>query len=120
LLFKSVEPLYRWFSEDLFAHLMTFSKELGTLVIFISAVAFLLITVYLVMKQAKRLPQRYVLETFDQDGMKIVIPELRIKFGTYQAAASYADMYTKLYKHKYQFRLLGVRDNISTLGRLHH
>ena len=120
LFFRSIEPLYRWLSENLFAHLMTFSKEFGALVIFVSAVVFLLITIYFVMKQAKRLPKRYVLETFDQDGKKMVIPELRITFGTYQAAASYAEMYTKLYKYKYKFRLLGVKDNFSTLGRLKH
>jgi hypothetical protein len=99
---------------------MTFSKEFGSLVVFVSAVAFLLITVYFLMKQAKKLPRCYVLETFDQDGTKTVIPELRIKFGTYQAAASYAEMYTRLYKYKYKFRLLGLKDNVSTLGRLHH
>ncbi|HZB74002.1 MAG TPA: hypothetical protein VE378_04585 [Nitrososphaeraceae archaeon] len=120
LFLKSIEPLYSWFSENLFAHLMTFSKELGALIVFVSAVAFLLITIYFVMKQAKKLPKRYVLETFDQDGKKTVIPELRITFGTYQAAASYAEYYTKLYKYKYKFRLLGIKDNISTLGRLKH
>lgn len=120
LLFKSIDPLYRWFSENLFAHLMTFSKEFGALVVFVSAVAFLLITIYFVMKQAKKLPERYVLETFDQDGKKTVIPELRIAFGTYQAAASYAEFYTKLYKYKYKFRLLGIKDNFSTLRRLNH
>jgi hypothetical protein len=120
LFFRSVEPLYRWFSENLLGHLMTFGKEFGALIIFISAVAFLLITIYFVMKQAKKLPQRYVIETFDQNGMKTVIPELRIKFGTYQAAASYAEMYTELFKYKYKFRLLGIKSNISTLRRLHH
>ena len=99
---------------------MTFSREFGALVVFVSAVVFLLITVYFVMKQAKKLPKSYVLETFDQDGKKIVIPELRITFGTYQVAASYAEMYTKLYKYKYKFRLLGIRNNFSTLGRLKH
>ena len=120
LFFKTIEPLYRWFSENLFAHLMTFSKEFGALIVFVSAVAFLLITVYFVMKQAKKLPKRYVLETFDQDGKKTVIPELRITFGTYQAAASYAEFYSRLYKYKYKFRLLGIKDNISILGRLKH
>ena len=120
LFLKSIEPFYRWFSENLFAHLMTFSREFGALVVFVSAVVFLLITVYFVMKQAKKLPKSYVLETIDQDGKKIVIQELRITFGTYQVAASYAEMYTKLYKYKYKFRLLGIRNNFSTLGRLKH
>ena len=57
-------------------------------VIFVSAVIFLLITIYFVLKQAKRLPKRYVLETFDQKGIRTVIPELRVTFATYQAAAN--------------------------------
>jgi hypothetical protein len=117
LLLKSVEFLYKWLSENLIAHIMTFGKEFGAVVVFISAVAFLLITIYFVMKQAKKLPGSYVLETFDQDGKRTVIPELRITFTTYQAAASYAEFYTKLYRDKYKFKLLGIKDNISILRR---
>jgi hypothetical protein len=120
LFFKSIELLYKWISENLLAHILTFGKEFGAVVVFISAVVFLLITVYFIMKQAKRLPKRYVLETLDQDGNKTVIPDLRVTFGTYQAAASYADFYTKLYEYKYKFRLLGIRDSISILGRFDH
>jgi hypothetical protein len=120
LLLKSIDPLYKWLSENLLAHVLTFSKEFGAVVVFISAVVFLLITVYFIMKQAKRLPKRYVIETFDQYGKKTIIPELRVTFNTYQAAASYADFYTKLYEYKYKFRLLGIRDSISVLRRLDH
>jgi hypothetical protein len=120
ILLRGIDPLYKWLSESLLAHVLTFGKEFGAVVVFISAVVFLLITVYFIMKQAKRLPKRYVLETFDQYGKKTVIPELRVTFGTYQAAASYADFYTKLYEYKYKFRLLGIRDSISVLRRLDH
>ena len=118
LLLRSIDPLYKGLSDNLLAHVLTFGKEFGAVVVFISAVVFLLITVYFIMRQAKRLPKRYILETFDQYGKKTVIPELRVTFGTYQAAASYADFYTKLYEYKYKFRLLGIRDSISVLRRL--
>jgi hypothetical protein len=118
LFFRSIDPLYKWLSENLLVHIMAFGKEFGAVVVFISAVVFLLITVYFIMRQAKRLPKRYLLETFDQDGRKTVIPELRVTFGTYQAAASYAEFYAKLYDYKYKFRLLGIRNSISILGRL--
>lgn len=117
LLLKSIDPIYKWLSENFLAHIMTFGKEFGAVVVFVSAVAFLLITVYFIMKQAKRLPRRYVLETFDQDGKRTVIPELRTAFATYQAAASYAEFYTKLYEDKFKFRLLGIKDDISILRR---
>ena len=119
LFFKSIDLLYKWISENFIAHILTFSKEFGAVVIFVSAVIFLLITIYFVLKQAKRLPKRYVLETFDQKGIRTVIPELRVTFATYQAAASYAEFYTKLYKEKYKFKLLGLKENFSTLRRLH-
>jgi hypothetical protein len=117
--FKSIDLLYKWISENFIAHVLTFSKEFGAVVIFISAVIFLLITIYFVLKQAKRLPKRYFLETFDHNGIRTVIPELRVTFATYQAAASYAEFYTKLYKEKYKFKLLGLKENFSILRRLH-
>ena len=119
LFLKSIDLLYKWISENFIAHVLTFSKEFGAVVVFISAVIFLLITIYFVLKQAKRLPKRYFLETFDQNGIRTVIPELRVTFATYQAAASYAEFYTKLYKEKYKFKLLGLKENFSTLRRLH-
>jgi hypothetical protein len=118
LLLRGIEPLYKWLSENLVAHIMTFGKEFGAIVAFISAVVFLLITVYFIMKQAKRLPNHYVLETLDQDGKRTLIPELRVTFATYQAAASYAEFYTRLYEDKYKFKLLGIKDRISIVGRL--
>ena len=119
LLLKGIDPLYKWLSENLLAHFMTFGKEFGAVLVFISAVVFLLITVYFVMKQARKLPRRYVLEALDQEGKKRLIPELRVTFATYQAAASYAEFYTKLYEDKYKFKLFGIKDKISIVRRLH-
>lgn len=118
LLLRSIDLLYKWLSENFLAHILTFGKEFGAVLIFISAVVFLLITVYFIMKQARKLPRRYVLEALDQEGKRILIPELRVTFATYQAAASYAEFYTKLYEDKYKFKLIGVKDKISIVGRL--
>jgi hypothetical protein len=119
LFFKGIDLLYKWLSENFLAHVLTFGKEFGAVLVFISAVVFLLITVYFVMKQARKLPRRYVLEALDQEGKRILIPELRVTFATYQAAASYAEFYTKLYEDKYKFKLLGIKDKISIVRRLH-
>jgi len=119
LLLKGIDPLYKWLSENFLAHILTFGKEFGAVLIFISAVVFLLITVYFIMKQARKLPRRYVLEALDQEGKRILIPELRVTFATYQAAASYAEFYTKLYEDKYKFKLIGIKDKISIVRRLH-
>ena len=120
VMLRAIDPLYKWFNENLLVHFMTFGKEFGAVVIFISAVAFLLITVYFIMKQAKKLPKHYVLEAHDQDDKLVVIPELRVAFATYQAAASYAEYYASLYKGEYRFKLIGVKDKISISGFLQH
>ena len=60
LLLRSLDLLYKWLSENFISHVMSFGKEFGAVLVFISAVAFLLITVYFVMKQARKLPRRYV------------------------------------------------------------
>ena len=119
ILLKSIDLLYKWLSENFLSHVMAFGKEFGAVLVFISAVVFLLITVYFIMKQAKRLPRRYELEALDQEGKRILIPELRVTFVTYQAAASYAEFYTKLYEDKYKFKLIGIKDKISIVRRLH-
>ena len=119
LLLKGIDPLYKWLSENFLAHILTFGKEFGAVLIFISAVVFLLITVYFIMKQARKLPRRYELEALDQEGKRTLIPELRVTFATYQAAASYAEFYTKLYEDKYKFKLIGIKDKISIVRRLH-
>ena len=119
LLLKSLDLPYKWLSENFISHVMTFGKEFGAVLVFISAIAFLLITVYFIMKQARKLPRRYVLEALDQDGKRTLIPELRVTFTTYQAAASYAEFYTKLYENKYKFKLIGIKDKISIVRRLH-
>ena len=117
LFVKTIDLLSKWLGENLIAHVMTFSKEFGALIVFVSAVVFLLITVYFIMKQAKRLPRRYELDAFDQDGNLRVVSELRTSFMTYQAAASFAEYYTKLYEEKYRFKVRGIRDNITILRR---
>ena len=119
ILFKSIDLLYKWLSENFLSHVMAFGKEFGAVLVFISAVVFLLITVYFIMKQAKRLPRCYELEALDQEGKRVLIPELRVTFVTYQAAASYAQFYTKLYEDKYKFKLIGIKDKISIVRRLH-
>jgi len=118
LFFKGIEFLYKWLSENLLAHILAFSKEFGAVVVFISAVIFLLIAVYLIMKQARRLPTSYAIETFDVKGYPTVIPELRVRFRTYQAAASYAQLYTSEYGGRYRFKVLGVKDKISLIQSL--
>jgi hypothetical protein len=117
LFFRGIDFSYKWLDENFLTHIINFTKEFGSVIVMISAVIFLLVAVYLIMKQVRRLPKRYVLEAFDMYGNRTVIPELRVIFTTYQAAASYAQFYNELYREKYQFKLLGIKDNISVVRK---
>ena len=87
LLLKSIDLLYKWLSENFISSCYDFRQGIWCCRWYsYQLLLFLLITVYFIMKQAKRLPKRYVLETFDQDGKRTLIPELRVTFATYQAA----------------------------------
>jgi hypothetical protein len=118
LFFKGIEFSYKWLNENMLAHILAFSKEFGAIIVFISAVIFLLIAVYLVMKQARRLPSSYIIETFDTVGNQTIIPELRVKFSTYQAAASYAQFYASNYRDRYKFKVVGMKDKIPIIRSL--
>jgi hypothetical protein len=117
LFFKGIDLSYKWLDENFLTHIMNFAKEFGSVMVMISAVAFLLLAVYLIMRQVKKLPRRYVIEALDMYGNRVAIPELRVIFTTYQAAASYAQFYTELYREMYQFKLRGIKDNISVMGK---
>jgi hypothetical protein len=117
LFLRGIDFSYRWLDENFLTHIINFTKEFGSVMVMISAVIFLLFAVYLIMRQVRKLPKRYVIEAFDMYGNRTVIPELRVTFTTYQAAASYAEFYSELYREKYQFKLLGIKENISLLRK---
>jgi hypothetical protein len=117
LFFRGIDFSYKWLDENFLTHILNFAKEFGSVMVMISAVAFLLLAVYLIMRQVKKLPRRYVIEALDMYGNRVAIPELRVIFTTYQAAASYAQFYTELYREMYQFKLRGIKDNISVMGK---
>jgi hypothetical protein len=55
---------------------------------------FLLITVFLLIRHAKKLPKYYVIEIVDTFGRNIILEDLRINFSTYDAAKSYSSLVT--------------------------
>lgn len=117
LFLRGLDFSYKWLDENLITHILNFSKEFGNVIVMISAIIFLLVAVYLIMRQVRKLPRRYVIEAFDIYGNRTVIPELRVNFTTYQAATSYAQFYSELYKERYKFKLLGIKDKISVMRR---
>jgi hypothetical protein len=71
---------------------------------------FLLITVFVTLRQARKLPKSYIVEVVDVYGQKATPDGLRLAFKTYEAAASYARFYRDIYRDQYRFRVVGVKD----------
>ena len=117
MFFKGIEFLYRWLNENLLAHIFTFSKEFGGVIIFISAVIFLLIAVYLIMNRQEDFPFTYMIETLMHIGNRTIIPELRVRFNTSTSGKLTLNS-PHYYKDRYKFRVIGLKDKISIIRSL--
>ena len=73
----------------------------------LTVVAFLLIIIYMTIKQLKKLPKFYTIEIEDIYGNRATIDGLRTNFTTFAAAKSYAHFYSNLYGMQYKFRIVG-------------
>jgi hypothetical protein len=75
---------------NMMVYILTTAKSFEYVIIFCCAILFLLITAYITLKQARRLPESYVVEVVDVYGQKVTPDGLRLVFKTYDAAESYA------------------------------
>ena len=102
---------YRWLEQNVINYVLNFVLNFvrgfeHVLVMFV-AVAFLLITVYIIVNHVKKLPKSYIIEIVDVFGERVNIDSLRHSFTTYEAAKSYSQFYTNLYGKQYKFRVVG-------------
>ena len=98
---------YRWLEQNVINYVLNFVRGFEHVLIMFVAVAFLLITVYIIVNHVKRLPKSYVIEIVDVFGERVTIDSLRLGFTTYDAAKSYSQFYTNLYGKQYKFRVVG-------------
>jgi hypothetical protein len=91
-------------------YILTTAKSFEYAIVFCCAILFLLITAYVTLKQARKLPESYVVEVVDVYGQKVTPDGLRLVFKTYDAAESYAQFYRDSYNGQYRFRVIGVKD----------
>ncbi|MGC1930492.1 MAG: hypothetical protein WA667_16095 [Candidatus Nitrosopolaris sp.] len=88
---------------------MKFVNDFKHIVVLIAAVAFLLIIMFIIIRQEKRLPLSYTIQILDSHGEKIILPDLRLSFRKYEVAESYAQFYRGMYGQQYKFRVIGLR-----------
>ncbi|HVD08584.1 MAG TPA: hypothetical protein VNB67_09080 [Nitrososphaeraceae archaeon] len=98
---------YRWLEQNVINYVLNFVRGFEHVLVTFVAVAFLLITVYIIVNHVKRLPKSYIIEIVDVFGERVNIESLRHNFTTYEAAKSYSQFYTNLYGKQYKFRVVG-------------
>jgi len=101
---------YSWLNENLISPFIAFTRGFEFAVIFMAAALFFAISVFLLLKQAKKLPKSYTIEIVDVYGQVVSIDGVRQTFATHDAAESYARMYRSNFGHQYRFRVVGVAD----------
>ena len=112
LLAQSFSIAYAWLNQYLVSPFLTFTRGFEFAKIFSAAAIFFMISVFLLLKQAKKLPKSYVIEIEDIYGEKVAIDGVRQAFATHDAAESYARMYRDNLR-QYKFRVVGVSEQAS-------
>jgi len=89
---------------------MKFVNDFKHIVVLIAAITFLLIVMFITIRQVKRLPLSYTIQVLDNDGERIMLIDLRLDFRRYEVAESYARSYRDMYsQQRYKFRVIGLR-----------
>lgn len=101
---------YKWVDQNMISSIFNFLKTFEYAIIICCAIVFLLVTVFIMLRQARELPKSYIVEVMDVYGQKVAPEGLRLVFATYDAAESYAHLYRSIYSEQYKFRVIGLKD----------
>ena len=89
---------------------MLFVNDFKHIVVLIAAITFLLIVMFITIRQVKRLPQSYTIQILGNQEEKIMLPDLRLHFRRYEVAESYARFYRDMYRQQqYKFKVIGIK-----------
>src|ERR671921_1464870 len=105
---KALSITFKWLDQNFISDFLSFVKGFEFAIIVMVAIFFLLVSVYIMMRQYKRLPKSYNIVVYDVFGRETVIDGLRQTFATHDAAESYARLYSEMYeRQQYKFRVIG-------------
>lgn len=99
--------VYKALDHSLISPFVSFAKGFEFAIILIVGISFFVLSVFLMLRQAKKLPNSYSIEITDVFSQYARVDGLRTRFKTYDAAESYARMYRNEYAGQYQFRVVG-------------
>ena len=63
---------------------MQFANDLKHIVVLIAAIIFLLITMFITIRQLRKLPLSYTIQILDNRGERIMLTDLRLNFRRYE------------------------------------
>jgi hypothetical protein len=109
IFFRASTSIFRWLDQNMLVYILTTAKSFEYAIVFCCAILFLLIMVFITLRQARKLPKSYIVEVVDLYGQKVTPDGLRLVFKTYDAAESYAQFYRDSYNRQYKFRVIGVK-----------
>ena len=101
---------YKWVDQNMISSIFNFLKTFEYAIIICCAIGFLLVTVFIMLRQARKLPKSYIVEVMDVYGQRVTPEGLRLVFATYEAAESYARLYRSIYNEQYNFRVIGLQE----------
>lgn len=102
--------IFKWLDQNMLVYILTSVKNFEYIIVFSCAILFLLITIFISLRQARKLPKSYIVEVVDVYGQKVTPDGLRLVFRTYDAAESHAQFYRDNFNGQYRFHVIGVKD----------
>jgi apolipoprotein N-acyltransferase len=99
---------YAWLNDNLISPFIAFTRGFEFAVIFLAAALFFAISVFFLLRKAKKLPKSYMIEIVNVYGQMVSIDGVRQTFATHEAAESYARMYRSNFGNQYRFRVIGA------------
>src|SRR5918911_1570458 len=112
IIMQSFGLTYSWLNDYLISPFLAFTRGFEFAIIFIAAALFFAISVFVLLKQAKKLPKSYAIEIVDLYGENVSIDGVRQIFSTYDAAESYARFYRDKFP-QYKFKVVGLTKRVS-------
>src|SRR4029078_95550 len=107
VILQSFGLTYSWLYDYVVSPFLAFTRGFEFAIIFIAAALFFAMSVFMLLKQAKKLPKSYVIEIVDVYGEKVSVDGVRQVFSTHEAAESYARVYRDNFP-QYKFRVAGM------------
>ena len=117
VILQSFGLTYSWLYDYIVSPFLAFTRGFEFAIIFIAAALFFAMSVFVLLRQAKKLPNSYVIEIVDVYGERVSVDGVRQIFFTHEAAESYARMYRSNFP-QYKFRVIGItNDAIANAGK---